>query len=128
VFQPAKEAQVIEIGKRLRDLRLTKKLSQGDLEERTGLLRCYLSRVECGHTIPSIETLSKWASAMDLELYQLFYTGKGKPLAARQNKERAHSPEERTLIDVFRRVAPRDRKLLLDLARYSAGKLRPKSS
>jgi transcriptional regulator with XRE-family HTH domain len=127
-LKPAKEAQVIEIGKRLRELRLAKKLSQGDLEERTGLLRCYLSRVECGHTIPSVETLSKWASALDLELYQIFYAGKGKPSPVKNAKERALTPEERTMLDVFRRVAPRDRKLFMDLARYAAGKMRPKTS
>ena len=42
------------IGERLRDIRKEKKLSQGDLEERTGLSRCYLSRIENGHTTPSI--------------------------------------------------------------------------
>ncbi len=44
------------IGDRLRALREEKKLSQGDIEKRTGLLRCYISRVENGHTVPAIET------------------------------------------------------------------------
>ena len=42
------------IGDRLRALREEKKLSQGDIEKRTGLLRCYISRVENGHTVPAI--------------------------------------------------------------------------
>ena len=45
------------IGARLRQLREQKQMSQGDIEERTGLLRCYVSRVENGHTVPSLETL-----------------------------------------------------------------------
>jgi transcriptional regulator with XRE-family HTH domain len=49
-----------------------KKLSQGDIEERSGLLRCYISRVENGHTVPSIETLEKLARAMEVPLYQIF--------------------------------------------------------
>jgi transcriptional regulator with XRE-family HTH domain len=60
------------IGERLRDLREQKKLSQGDIQNRTGLLRCYISRVENGHTIPSVETLEKMARALEVPLYQLF--------------------------------------------------------
>jgi transcriptional regulator with XRE-family HTH domain len=59
------------IGDRLRALREQKNLSQGHIEKRTGLLRCYLSRVECGHTVPSIETLEKWARALEVPLYQI---------------------------------------------------------
>lgn len=54
------------IGKRIRELREQKKLSQGDMEKRTGLLRCYISRVENGHTVPSIETLEKCARALEI--------------------------------------------------------------
>src|SRR5438270_10807697 len=61
------------IGDRLRALREEKKLSQGDIEKRTGLLRCYVSRVENGHTVPAIETLEKLARALECPLYQLFY-------------------------------------------------------
>ena len=61
------------IGDRLREMREEKKLSQGDVEKRTGLLRCYISRVENGHTVPAIETLEKLARAFEVPLYQLFY-------------------------------------------------------
>jgi transcriptional regulator with XRE-family HTH domain len=63
------------IGDRLRTLREQKKLSQGDIEKRSGLLRAYLSRVENGYTIPTIETLEKWAKALGVPMYQLFYEG-----------------------------------------------------
>jgi transcriptional regulator with XRE-family HTH domain len=62
----------INIGTTIRDLRLQRGMSQGDIEKRTGLLRCYLSRVENGHTIPSLETLQKIAGALDLQLSQFF--------------------------------------------------------
>ncbi len=42
------------IADRLRALREEKKLSQGDIEKRSGLLRCYISRVENGDTVPAI--------------------------------------------------------------------------
>jgi transcriptional regulator with XRE-family HTH domain len=63
------------IGERLSELREQKKFSQGDIEKRTGLLRCYISRVENGHTVPAIETLEKMARALEVPLYKLFYDG-----------------------------------------------------
>ena len=67
------------IGDRLRTLREEKKLSQGDIEKKTGLLRCYISRVENGHTVPAIETLEKMARALEIPMYQLFYDGAEPP-------------------------------------------------
>jgi len=67
------------IGIRLRQLREQKQMSQGDIEERTGLLRCYVSRVENGHTVPSLETLMRFAGVLDVPLYQLFYSGDEAP-------------------------------------------------
>ena len=67
------------IGERLRGFREHKNLSQGDIERRTGLLRCYISRVENGHTVPAIETLEKSARAMEVPIYQFFYDGNEKP-------------------------------------------------
>jgi transcriptional regulator with XRE-family HTH domain len=63
------------IGERLRDLRAQKNLSQGDIEHKTGLLRCYISRVENGHTVPAIQTLEKMARALDVPMYRLFLDG-----------------------------------------------------
>jgi transcriptional regulator with XRE-family HTH domain len=67
------------IGERLRALREDKKLSQGDIEQRTGLLRCYVSRVENGHTVPAVETLEKFARALEVPMYQLFCEGEEPP-------------------------------------------------
>jgi transcriptional regulator with XRE-family HTH domain/nitroreductase len=67
------------IGQRLRELRESKNLSQRDIEQRTGMFRCYTSRVENGHTVPSIETLVKSARALEVPLYKLFYKGEEPP-------------------------------------------------
>src|SRR5690349_12348760 len=67
------------IGERLRELREQKKLSQGDVEHRTGLLRCYISRVENGHTVPAVQTLEKLARAFEVPMYKLFYDGEEPP-------------------------------------------------
>jgi transcriptional regulator with XRE-family HTH domain len=61
------------VGERLKAIREMKNMSQGDIENRTGLLRCYISRVENGHTVPAIETLEKMARAMEVPLYQIFF-------------------------------------------------------
>jgi transcriptional regulator with XRE-family HTH domain len=70
---------IVVIGERLRAFREDKRLSQGDIERRTGLFRCYVSRVEHGHTIPSIETLEKMARALEIPMYRLFYDGDEPP-------------------------------------------------
>jgi transcriptional regulator with XRE-family HTH domain len=67
------------IGDRLREMREAKKFSQGDIEKRTGLFRCYISRVENGHTVPAVETLEKFARALEVPMYQLFYDGEEPP-------------------------------------------------
>src|SRR5437879_12656151 len=77
------------IGDRLREMREEKKLSQGDVEKRTGLLRCYISRVENGHTVPAVETLEKMARAFEVPLYQLFYEGDEPPAMPTVLKQRS---------------------------------------
>jgi transcriptional regulator with XRE-family HTH domain len=69
------------IAERLKALREQKNMSQGDIEKRTGLLRCYISRVENGHTVPAIETLEKMARAMEVPIHALFYDGEQPPAA-----------------------------------------------
>ena len=107
------------IGDRLRQLRESKGLSQGDVEERTGFLRCYISRVENGHTVPSVDTLDRLARALEIELYQIFYSGDAMPETPRPVKDISPSVAERSLLETYRRMKPSDQKLLLDLARFA---------
>lgn len=108
------------IGATIRGYRLQKGMSQGDIEKRTGLLRCYLSRVENGHTIPSLETLQKIARALDLQLAEFF---------AEQTMSKELSPlnlgqeEIRFLTQVQKysaNLSESDRKLLLAMVRKFA--------
>ena len=73
------------IGNRLKELRESKELSQGDIEKRTGLLRCYISRVENGHTVPSVSTLERMARALEVPMYRLFHDGEA-PASLRKVK------------------------------------------
>ena len=116
------------IGDRLRVLREQKKFSQGEVERRTGLLRCYISRVENGHTVPAVETLEKFARALEVPLYQLFYDGEEPPKMAVLPKRRSSAAmvwgdagrDARTLAK-FRQLLSRtdeeDRRLLLFMAK-----------
>jgi transcriptional regulator with XRE-family HTH domain len=119
------------IGDRLRALREEKKFSQGDIEKRTGLLRCYISRVENGHTVPAIETLEKLARALEVPLYQLFYDGEEPPqlpnLPRRKTSDEivwGSTGKEARFLNKLRRllgqVEEGDRKLLLYMAQKMA--------
>jgi len=76
------------VGERLRALREEKNFSQGEIEKRTGLLRCYISRVENGHTVPAVETLEKFARALEIPMYQLLYDGEKPPEAPNLRKKK----------------------------------------
>ncbi|PYU78016.1 MAG: transcriptional regulator [Acidobacteria bacterium] len=121
------------IGDRLRALREDKKLSQGDIEKRTGLLRCYISRVENGHTVPAIETLEKMARAFEVPLYQLFYDGEEPPqvpnlLKRKSSDENAwgNSGKDARYLNKLRRVLSKtdeeNRKLVMHMAQKMAGR------
>jgi transcriptional regulator with XRE-family HTH domain len=121
------------IGDRLREMREEKKLSQGDIEKRTGLLRCYISRVENGHTVPAIETLEKMARALECPLYQLFYEGEEPPKLPNILKRRSSDEivwgstgKEARYLNKFRRLLGKteesDRKLLLYMAQKMANR------
>ena len=101
------------IADRLRALREEKKLSQGDIEKRTGLLRCYISRVENGHTVPAIETLEKMARAMEIRMYQLFYDGEKPP-------ELPNLPKRKSSDDIAWGSAGKDARYLSKLRRLLA--------
>jgi len=119
------------IGDRLRSIREEKKLSQGDIEKRAGLLRCYISRVENGHTVPSVETLEKMARALEVPMYRLFYEGDAPPKLENLPKRKTadasawgNSGKDARYLSNFRRLLGRieekDRKLLLAFAQKLA--------
>ena len=110
----------MNIGITIRDYRLQKGMSQGDIEKRTGLLRCYLSRVENGHTVPSLETLQKIAGALDLPLSQFFAE---EPVHRDVAAIALSEDEIRFLTQVQRysaHLSDSDRKLLLAMVRKFA--------
>jgi transcriptional regulator with XRE-family HTH domain len=111
---------MMKIGTTIRTYRLQKGLSQGDIEKKTGLLRCYLSRVENGHTVPSLDTLSKIAMALDLPITQFF----AEESTSRQSNLQKLSDEELRFLNQIRRYSSNlnesDRKLLLAMVKKFA--------
>src|SRR5437879_874243 len=102
------------IADRLRAIREEKQLYQGDIEKRTGLLRCYISRVENGHTVPAIETLEKMARALEIPMYQLFYDGEEPPKLPNLLKRR-------TADDIAWGSSGKDARFLTKLRRLFSG-------
>ena|ERR1022692_951440 len=121
------------IGTRLRSLREKKGMSQGDVENVTGMPRCYISRIENGHTIPCLETLERFAGALDVPLHEMFYSGEGEvptPNLTRRASldelaaQTGQVGEEARFLVQFKHVLSKlgepDRDVLLTLARQLA--------
>jgi transcriptional regulator with XRE-family HTH domain len=113
-------------------MREEKQFSQGDIEKKTGLLRCYISRVENGHTVPAIETLEKMARALEVPMYQLFYDGEKPPelpnLPRRKSSDDiawGRAGKDARYLSKLRRLLARteegNRKLILYMAQKMAG-------
>lgn len=121
---------VMLIGDRLKALREQRNMPQGTIEERTSLLRVYVSRVEHGHTVPGLETLEKFARALEIPLYQLFYDGEEPPaasaLSAPTDEGWGSSGRDAKTLLRFRKLMSRmdrgDLKLLLSAAQKMARK------
>jgi transcriptional regulator with XRE-family HTH domain len=117
------------IGQRLRELRESKGLSQGDVERLTGLIRCYTSRVENGHTVPTVETLEKYARALGIPLYRLFYDGEEPPKKPKVPATKSEAVwgtkgnergELRKFAKLLSRMDDQQRTLLLGMAQHMA--------
>ena len=100
-----KEKPKVDIGVVIRSYRAERGLSQGDIERRTGLLRCYLSRVENGHTVPSLETLAKIAEALDITLAD-FFPG-------------SETPSERDAQKMLGELSEEEVRFLAEIKKYS---------
>jgi transcriptional regulator with XRE-family HTH domain len=116
----------VDIGKRLRDFREHKKMSQGDIEARTGLLRCYISRVENGHTVPAVETLEKFARAFEVPVYHFFIGAeKGQSVIKATGRLRASGKDDRQLArfaGFLSGLKEKDQQLLLKVGSAMAGR------
>ena len=122
----------MDVGDRLKQFRELRGLSQGKIEELTGLLRSYISRVENGHTVPSVETLQKFARALDMPLYQLLYEEERSPKSIKTQEQEIDDWASRgkgrrifsKLQKALQKMSVPDRALLLYMVAKMAGKPR----
>src|ERR1700730_5535125 len=126
----ADRSMPIWITSRLPTMREDKHFSQGDIEKKTGLLRCYICRVEKGHTVPAVETLEKFARALEVPMYQLFYDGEEPPNLPNLPKRKSgddivwgNSGKDARMLDMFCRLFGRMKQDDLGLVLYMAQKM-----
>lgn len=105
----------MEIGKRLRELREAKGLSQGNVAERSGLARSYISHVERGHGTPTIEVLERWSAALGVPLPDLFVPDQVVAVAGGLQTGARLSEEEKRCLALLKRIGKPDRSLWLSL-------------
>jgi transcriptional regulator with XRE-family HTH domain len=122
------------IGYRLRELRKQKKLTRVDIEQRVGVSRSCVSRIENGETLPGIETLEKLARVLGAPLYRFFYNGNLPPNPSNSSNQKSRKNggdilwgskgKERELLfqfyHLFGRMKESDRKRLFFIAQKLA--------
>lgn len=121
------------IGERLQQLREERGMTRADVERSSGLLRSYVARVELGQLVPSLEALERFAAALEVPLYWLFYVEESQDGSVPPHPRR-HSPrsqeegkpsgdESRFLMKLAQMTGRRvesDPAFLLDFARQLA--------
>jgi transcriptional regulator with XRE-family HTH domain len=113
---------MLTIGERLRAYRESKAISQKEMQKRLGLSRCYISRIENGHSIPKLETLKRFADASEVLLFHLVYEDGDlrPPRFFHERRSRLSKDQVRALEEfsrAFAKVGKRDRELLISLAK-----------
>ena len=96
------------------------------------MLRTFISRVENGHSMPSLDTLERFATALDVPLYQLFCEAEGStalpnltPGDGTREEPGPDRSDDRFLLELkglATRMAESDRTLLLDFANRLASR------
>ena len=111
----------IDIGKRLRELRLAKGISVGDLAACTGMPQDHVAAVEEGTEKPTLDALEAWAGGLGVEMYQLFLVGKRSLLPQHRDSIGTLTVREKKLIQLFRSLSRADQRDLLFLAKKMVG-------
>ena len=98
---------------------------------RVGQVSCVVT-VENGHTVPAIETLQRFARALEVPMYQLFYDGEKPPKLPNLPKRKTgheiawgSAGKEAHALGKFRRLLAKtsdaDKKILMSMAHKMAG-------
>lgn len=104
---------MINIGKRLRELRHARGMSLRDIQKRTGIIACYVSQVELGYIVPTLSTLEKYVKALGISLQEFFAERRIRRMPTAVIRA---TPYEKRLFECLRRVDETDRRLWLSIA------------
>jgi transcriptional regulator with XRE-family HTH domain len=110
----------MEIGKRLRELRMAQGLAQSEIARRAGFLPCYLSRIEHGHATPQLAVLERWANALGIPLYAIFMDRADDPSLQSHRQLVNMSPFEKDLFHAIRKMKPEEQRTFLSFAELLA--------
>lgn len=110
------------IGARIREIRQEKNLSQGDLQRRVGLHRCYISRVEAGRSVPSVDQLYRIAAGLGVRAFELLWDGKGAPpvplaINHEKNDDSVSKPYMAAMVPLLSKMSDSDRRMLMRCAK-----------
>ena len=85
------DAQVseLQLGKRVRQIRLSHNLTLEEASQRTGLARSTLSKIENEQISPTFQAVQKLAKGLDIDIPQLFANAKESRCAGRRDITRA---------------------------------------
>jgi transcriptional regulator with XRE-family HTH domain len=111
----------MDIGKRLRELRLARGISVADLEGRTRMPQDRIAAVEEGTETPALDALEAWAGALGVEMHELFLADERSPSPRQRDSVGTLSAREKKLIKLFRSLAKADQGNLLFVGRKMAG-------
>ncbi|MBE3586628.1 transcriptional regulator with XRE-family HTH domain [Desulfofundulus luciae] len=99
----------MDIGRRIREIRKANNQKLLNISQQTGLSQPFISEIERGIKVPSIETLEKICSALGITLAEFF---------ADQAPELP--PDIRQMIDVARKLTPLQRELIISVMKEMA--------
>ena len=89
-------------------------VTEGDVERATEMLRAYLSTVEHGNIVPSLETIERFSAVLGVPIHELFLS------VSAENGEQMHGKHEdpsfALLSGYVRNMNVADRQLLMSLA------------
>ena len=77
------------LGQKIRSLRLGKKMTLQDVAGETGYSKALISRIENDSVSPSIGSLIKITTTLDITLHELFATVEGKSISIARKKDRS---------------------------------------
>jgi transcriptional regulator with XRE-family HTH domain len=114
------------IGARILEFRKQRGLSQDDVQRATGFSHAYISNVERGQTLPSLESIERFADALQVPLSELFRSGE----AGSKTRTTDPASDPSDLLALLRAhvgtMTAKQREILLALALRLAEKCPPK--